>query len=335
MLATLLILFSIALINHFGVRLASRINDLSVGAEVLGTFVVGLILLVLAFAHRTNPPHFLFTHPEQSGGFSYLAAFGFSSLMSAWTLTGFEGAANLAEETQLPERQVPVAIVGSVVTSVLLGFLVLIGFTLAIPNLQVATHHPTPLLYILGSHFPPIVSDGVMIVVFISIYACALANLAALTRMVWAMARDKQLPSSVWLGRVSARKVPANAVWFVTVLAAVFTLWARLEVVMTGIAALAGYVTYAIVVSATLKRRVVREQLFEAGESIAPGERPGEITVSVSRPLCVAALVWILLLICFLSLPRSARQNSMATLVAVAVGAIIFFVIKQNRSRTA
>lgn len=319
---TVLILLSIALINHFGVRLASRINDFSVGAEVLGTVLVGVALLVVAIVRKTNSPHFLFTHPQQPGGLAYIGAFAFSSLMGAWTLTGFEGAANLAEETKIPERQVPFAIVGSVVSSVLLGFLILVGFTLAIPSLKEATASPAPLLYIIGAYFSPAITKIVMLLVFLSIYACALANLATLTRIVWALARDKQLPGSSWLVRVNGHQVPGNAIWFVTVIAAIFTFWAKFEIIMTGIAAIAGYVTYAIVVSAALKANS-RNSSMENSEAAVP-------RISVPRGLCVAALIWIVFLLCFLSLPRTAWTNSIATVIAAAVGLIVYLWMKRT-----
>ena len=332
---TIAILISIALINHFGVRVASRINDVSVSAEVLGTIAVGLALLVVAFMRKTNPPQFLFSHPEQPGGFAYMGAFAFSSLMGAWTLTGFEGAANLAEETRVPERQIPIAIIASLVSSVLLGFLILLGFTLAIPSLSVATHHPTPLLYIMESYFSPALTKAVMLMVFLSIYACALANLTALTRMVWALARDKQLPASTWLGRVSSHRVPGNAIWMVTIVAAIFTLWARLEVVMTGISAIAGYVTYAIVVWAALKggSRIRQVGSTESNASITGPGNSGAVDPypSIPRPLCIAALIWIIFLLCFLSLPPSAWTNSLATLVAAGVGAVLYLRMRRVR----
>lgn len=311
-LVTIGVLVAIALLNHFGIRLASLVNNVSVVAEILGTILVGLLLLVVALARRTNPVSFLLTHPGHPGGLGYVGAFAFSSLMSAWTLTGFEGAANLAEETRRPEVRVPRAIVLSEVSSVVLGFLVLVGFTLALPSLDAVSGHATPLLFVISHYFSPAVTHATMLLVFISIFACALANLTTLTRMVWAMARDGQLPGSMWLAQVSAHRVPANAVWTVTFFSILFVLWARIEVVITGIATLAGYVTYALVVGATLIRPA-------PGAGVSKGEVENRKS-KISRGLSLAALGWILILLAMLSLPRQAWTNSLATLAAVAVG---------------
>jgi amino acid transporter len=344
-LVTVGVLVTIALINHFGIRLASLVNDVSVGAEILGTVLIGLLLLVVALWRRTHSLGFLLTHPAQPPGWSYVGAFAFSSLMSAWTLTGFEGAANVAEETHTPGRHVPRAIVFSEVSSVVLGFLVLVGFTLAIPSLEAVSKQSTPLLFIISHYFPPAVTHATMLLVFISIFACALANLTTLTRMIWTMARDGQLPASHWLARVSAHQVPAHAIWTVTALSSAFVLWAKFEVVITGIATLAGFLTYALVVGATLGGPGLGARDSGLGRTESASATPSggygnmaRISDSgnsksqianpkskISKALSAAALAWILLLLAMLSLPRSAWVNSLATLAAIGAGALWYF----------
>jgi amino acid transporter len=327
---TVAILLAISLINHFGIRLASIFNDFSVVAEILGMVSIGLLLLAVALIRKTHPVGFLFSHPVQRSGLAYLPAFASSALMSAWTIGGFEAAANVAEETHMPQQRVPMAILLSEAASVFLGFPVLIGFTLAIPSLAIASAHSTPLLYIMEHYFPPYVTDAAMLLVFISIFACALANVTTLTRIVWAMARDGQLPFSAWLARVSIHRVPANAIWTVALIAAAFTSWAKVEVVITGICTLTMYIVYGIVVAAALwgtSRRPKTENVMERAGDVAPAsvQSAGRGTVQVSRTLCVAALVWILLLIAVVSLPRSAWINPIALAAAVGVGACWYF----------
>jgi amino acid transporter len=329
-LTTVAILFTISLINHFGIRLASLVNDFSVVAEILGTVSIGLLLLAVALIRKTHPVSFLFSHPAQPSGLAYLPAFASSALMSAWTIGGFEAAANVAEETHMPQQRVPMAIILSELASVFLGFPVLIGFTLAIPSLAIASTHSTPLLYIMEHYFPPYVTDAAMLLVFISIFACALANVTTLTRMVWAMARDGQLPASSWLARISVHKVPANAIWTVALIAAAFTSWAKVEVVITGICTLTMYIVYGIVVAAALwaaSRKSKTENRPHQTGDLAPvcGPSAGQGTLQVSRTLCLAALVWILFLLAVISLPRSAWVNSIASAAAMGVGACWYF----------
>jgi amino acid transporter len=310
-IATVGTLVLAALINHFGIRLASVVNDFSVIAEILGTVVIGFLLLGIALVRKVHPVGYLFSHPAQAGGTAYIGAFLASSLMSVWTLGGFEAAANVAEETHLPEKRIPTAILLSEVIAVLLGLAVLIGFTLAIPSLETASHHATPLLYIIGSYFPGYVVATALTLVSIAIFACVLANLTTLTRLVWAMARDRQLPASGFLAKVSVHKVPANAIWVVIPITAIFTIWAQVEVVIMAICTFAMYMTYGMVVAAVLWGKNHRTDL--QGKKVSPA-------------LCIAALLWIAGitgLLVFMTVETMSRTALLETALGMALFAVI------------
>ncbi len=166
--ATIGTLVVAALINHYGIRLASLVNDVSVIAEIIGSVLIGLVLLGIALVRKTHPVSFLFTYPHPPSFGAGVQAFLTASLMSVWTLGGFEAAANVAEETHLPEKRIPTAILWSEVLAVVFGLLVLIGFTLAVPSVEVASHDPTPLLYIIGSYFPKYVVAGALLFVSVA-----------------------------------------------------------------------------------------------------------------------------------------------------------------------
>jgi amino acid transporter len=320
-IATAAVLLSIAFINHLGVRIASFVNDFMVLVQILVIVVVGILLLFLALEHKTNSFHFLFTHPGQPGGLAFVGPLAFSSLMATWTLTGFESAANLAEETKLPEQRVPFAIVSSEIFSVVIGFIILLGFTLAIPSLEEATKNPAPFAYIMDHHFPHAFTNVVMAIILAEIYACALANLTILGRVVWAMARDRQLPASAWFGKLSTRKVPANAMWFTAIVAAVFTWWAKFQIVIAGVSGLAAYITYVMVVGSALGKRPHKWR------------RSGDPSPSpiVPKPLGIVALVWLLICLGALTLPSSAWINDKAILVGLALGTCIWLVTHKRR----
>jgi len=316
-LVTIGVLVVIAIINHLGIRMSSLGNDLTVLAEIGGSALAGILLLVVALHRHTHSWRFLTTHPGRPSGLPYLGAFAFSSLMSAYTLTGFEHAANLAEETHQPQSRVPRIIMLTLFLGVAIGFLVLLGFTLAIPSLNAVADDPTPLLSILGHYFPPVATNAEMMLVFVAMFGSSLAGLTALVRMVWSMARDGQLPASTFLAQVGSRGVPTNCLWTVTVLCSLFVLWAKVEVIITGVATLAGYLTYAVVVGATLRKQPESSDHKAASADTKRQARPG-------RALSLAALAWIMILLGMLSLPRSAWTGSLATVAALLVGAIWF-----------
>lgn len=318
--ATTVVLFSIALINHMGVKIASVVNNVMVTAQIVIIVVVGVLLLISAVKHKTNSFHFLFTHPGHPGGLAFIGPLAFSSLMAAWTITGFESAANLAEETEFPEARVPFAIVSSEIFSVIIGFIILLGFTLAIPSLDMAVSSPAPFAYIMSHHFSRAFTDIVMGIILVEIYACSLANLTILGRVLWAMARDHQLPLSSWFGALNSHKVPANAMWLSASVAVAFTWWARFQTVIAGVSGLAAYATYQMVVSCALFNR----QKWES--SAAEPQEP-----IIPRWLGIAALVWLLICTGALALPRSAWNNDKAILVGLILGLFVRMVIGGKR----
>ena len=329
-ITTVLTLLAAGLINHFGIRLASVVNDFSVVSEILGTVVIGFLLFGIALVRRVHPLSYLFSHPEQPGGMAYLGPFLAASLMSVWTLGGFEAAANVAEETHLPRQRIPAAILLSEATATLLGLAVLIGFTLAVPSLETASRSATPLLYIIGSYFPRYVVDTAFTLVSVAIFACVLANLTTLTRLVWSMARDGQLPASRFLARVSDHKVPANAIWVVIPVAAIFTIWAQIEVVIIAICTFAMYVTYGLVVAAVLW-----------GKNRRADERDKQERNMVSRGVSIAALVWLvsitglLAFMSVISMSRQALLEGAGVTAILALAALSYWLLRKNRRSAA
>ena len=327
--ATVATLVLAALINHYGIKLASLVNDVSVIAEILGSVVIGLLLLGIALVRKIHPVSFLFTYPHQPSFGAYFKTFLIASLMSVWTLGGFEAAANVAEETHLPETRNPTAILLSEVLAVVFGLLVLVGFTLAVPSVEVAGRHPTPLLYIIGSYFPNYVVAAALLLVSVAIFACVLANLTTITRLIWAMARDGKVPAAHFLSKVSKHKVPVNAIWVAIAITSVFTFWARVEVVIIALCTFAMYVTYGLVVAACLW-----------GKQMAPKLVAGQGPHRVSRTLCGAALAWItgiLALLLYMTAISISHQTLMISLIIaalIATGIAVYLFARSRRVRT-
>ncbi|HEY7605384.1 MAG TPA: amino acid permease [Actinomycetes bacterium] len=134
------------LINLARVKIASRINNVAAfTAELAASIVLTLILLVVGFIiNRENSLSFL-TSSEgvPTGGF--LSAFLLSGLLGIWVLTGFEGAADLAEETKMARHRVPRSVVVSLLISIVIGFLMIVGLTINISDLGATLAAPVPM----------------------------------------------------------------------------------------------------------------------------------------------------------------------------------------------
>ena len=121
------ILITQGVLNHYGVKLVSVLNDLSVSVHIIGVVVLVTALFLLA---PKQPVSFLFESVNSNGRSPYWGAFVLGLLQAQWTYTGFDASAHLAEETEDPRRRAPWGIVLSVAVSGVVGYLLLISLTL-------------------------------------------------------------------------------------------------------------------------------------------------------------------------------------------------------------
>ncbi len=192
-------------INVAGVRLMSRINNLGVAAELVGV----LLLIGLLFAHaRRGPGILLDTMGRSVGeGWGYLAPALAGSLTASYVLYGFDTAGTLAEETSRPRRRAPRGILQAPAAASTVGALLIASAIMAFgdpsrPELgQVAGGLPMIVKDVLGTGLGRLFLVDVVFAVFV----CALAVQAGTVRLIFAMARDDNLPFSHWLGRVPRR----------------------------------------------------------------------------------------------------------------------------------
>jgi len=201
----LLILTIAYLVNVISVQVAARVNNVAVFTEILGTVVLAVALFVLWVADYKETDHgigFLgqSAHPPgQSLWYSVVLA----SLLGIYTIVAFETAADMSEEAVDAQRSVPRAMIGAVVISAVLGMIVLIGFTIAVPNDAVIAEFGLPgvFQYWIGAE---LARTFVGIVVF-SMFALTVVGGAASARLLYAMARDNMLPGSKALAKVNPR----------------------------------------------------------------------------------------------------------------------------------
>ena len=220
------------IINAFGVRLLSILNNIGVATEILGMLVFALVLLF--FAHNQSPSVLLDTAgSEAATGGSYLPAFALGMFMALFVVYGFDTAGTFGEETVDASRQAPRGVLWSVAISGIIGTVFLIAVILAIPSMPdaikegqalgfpIATTITSVLIYdIAGTGIT--VGEVYLFVILVSVFVCTLAIQGAATRMMFSMSRDRHLPlGSIW-GRVNSTfRTPANAAIAVGVLAAI------------------------------------------------------------------------------------------------------------------
>jgi amino acid transporter len=317
----------VTLIHLFGLRLVAWINNVGVYTELAGVVMI-IVALYLALDWSGGVDWGRLMEPRRldgdgAGGKIGISSMALSLLMGAWCLTGFEAAADLAEETRQPRRTIPRAMILSLLGSGLAGFLFLTGLVLNARDVGELQRDESPLLRILGSIFSGPLMNLVLAVVAVSILACAIASMAGASRLLFSLSRDRMLPGAAWMGRVSDQhRTPRNAiivVWAVSVL--VVLMFQRTDLI-SSISAVSGYLGYGCVMIAALRR--------DGAGSVRGGWRV--------TPLPVLGLLWTLCLALALSIPETETPGwsdkhipAKASLLAILAGGLVYGILIRRR----
>jgi amino acid transporter len=224
-----------AVLNHRGIRITTILTDFS-GYLILTVAVLltGVLLWnspewhlgrLVTFTNYTGlPPGDGVVIPRTE---SIAWAFALGALLPAYTITGFDASAHTAEETVGAALNVPRGIVRSVLVSGIFGWMMLIAIVLAIRNMDEAAAQGGDVLYwIIRGTMPGPLTFTFFVAIAVAQYLCGLASVTSASRMAFAFARDGGLPGSPWIRRVSpAARTPAVAIWMVSLIAILFTVF--------------------------------------------------------------------------------------------------------------
>ncbi len=232
------ILITHAALNHLGVRLVARLNDLSVWVHVAG---VAVLVGVLAIFAPHQPARFLLA---RSGG-AY--DFGVGLLLACWTFTGYDASAHVSEETHDPSRNAPWGMVLAVAVSGVAGYAMLIAVTLSIGDLSSALAADNPFIFVLRGALGPILGNALVCVAMAAMWFCGLSSITSNSRMLFAFARDGGLPFSPQIAAVSDRfRSPHVAVWVSAAMAFLVALWSEAYSAMVALSTIALYASYGL-----------------------------------------------------------------------------------------
>ena len=218
---SIITLISTTLINAFGVRLLAIINNIGVGAEILGMLVFAVILLIVG-RHQDLSVLTTTAGVEDSEGGGYLPVFAIAMFMSLFVVYGFDTAGTFGEETLDASRQAPRGILSAIWLSGAVGAVFLLAIILAIPDLTASFSDTAPIATSIKAGLGETMGNAYLYVILIAVYVCTLAIQGATTRLMFSMGRDRRMPlGSLW-GHVNPTfRTPANAAIAVGVIAAV------------------------------------------------------------------------------------------------------------------
>ncbi|MEO8228190.1 MAG: amino acid permease [Chloroflexota bacterium] len=226
----LVTLFTTTVVNTIGVRLLTTLNNIGVGAEIIGMVVFALILLFFA-NHQSPAVLFDTSYTAGLADGNYAAVFLVGMFMALFVVYGFDTAGTFGEETLDASRQAPRGVLSAIWLSGLVGGIFLLAVTLSFKDISVAvaegqafgfpiaTTIKENLTFELG---PTTLGDLYLVVILIAVYVCTLAIQGATTRLMFSMGRDRRLPLGGLWGHVNSMfSTPANAAIAVGVLGAI------------------------------------------------------------------------------------------------------------------
>jgi urea carboxylase system permease len=259
LLGTVLILFS-TVVNAFGVQLMARINSAGVFIELIAA--VALVICLAANITR-GPGSVLFDTAGKGAGYDlgYFGAFLTASLASAYVMYGFDTASSLGEESHSPARNAPRAILRALIASFVIGGLILLFALMAVPDLHAEQLSTEGLQYVVLVTLGSTIGEIFLWCVVVAITVCVLAVHAAGIRLMFAMARDNNLPAGSLLARVSPRfrtpVIPAVLIGVVGVVILVLNInQPQIFSVITSIAIIMIYLAYLMVTGPMLVQRL-------------------------------------------------------------------------------
>lgn len=339
-----------ALVNAFGSRYLDLINKVCIYWTAASVIIIMITLLTMADHRRSG--EFVFAHYDASAsgwptgwsffvgllqgtfrcrfllpsgaGFMILTAWP-SESTAAYTLTGYGMVAAMCEEVQNPEREVPKAIVLSVVAAGITGVIYLIPLLFVLPDVQtlltVANSQPIGLLFktVTGS------SAGGFGLLFLILGILMFAGIGALTaasRCTYAFARDGAIPGyKLWRKVSKSLDMPIWALVLSTVvdclLGCIYFGSSAAFNSFTGVATICLSTSYGVPVLVNLvqRRRAVQHSPFPLGKVMGP----------IINCICIVWIVFSVVIFCMpVSLPVDATTMNYASVVFAGFGAIAF-----------
>ncbi|CEJ54323.1 Putative Amino acid permease [Penicillium brasilianum] len=215
---TFLIFLAITLLCNAVSSMANKwlpyIDTFAIFWTFAGVLAVVICTLVVAKNGR-HDAEYVFGNFEPQSGWPVGWSFCVGLLQAAYTTSSTGMVISMCEEVQHPSKQVPKAIVGTVILNTLAGFLFLIPLVFVLPDSQEL------IALVSGQPVPTIMKSAVgnstgafllLLPLIVLALICGIGCTTTVSRSIWAFARDGGIPySSKWRQVNKSLDVPFNA----------------------------------------------------------------------------------------------------------------------------
>lgn len=231
-------------------------------ALLAGVFTVievgGLLAIIVAAIHAEVPVFAALVPPLPTDAHT-VAGIAFASLLAFFAFIGFEDLANVVEEAKVPHRDIPRAMVLTLLISTVL-YVVVAAVAVSAVSVERLSSSPAP-LSVVFREVAGVSPTTISVIAIVATLNTILAQMAMAARVLYGMARQGDLPRV--LGRVHSKTAtPLIATALIVLLVITFALAVPL-VQLAESTSLATLVVFALVNLALLrlrKRRVQSQQ---------------------------------------------------------------------------
>jgi amino acid transporter len=319
-----------ALINIISIRAVSAVNNTGVFFEITGSVGAAALLFfgaVFFFFFHHDAGFSILTSTQRTSSGALWYGFVLATLLPLYCFIGWEGAADLAEETNDPRSVTPFAMIRANYVSVAASLFMIVGFLIAIPHGMTALlgQPKNPLVYIFQNHFGVVAADILQVVVFLAIFSCVLANMVVATRLTFALSRDKMLPASALLGRVNTTtRTPIGSILLVAIVGiGINLLSAGIAANVVSICSVAYYFIYALTVGGAI---------YAWRKARIPSHRQGDFSLGRwFAVVAVAAFAYTAAVIVIALAPHEGHIAAVYLLGAEVVGALWYLLYLRRR----
>jgi len=245
-----ILLTSHALINQYGIRLVSWLNDFSVTVHIVGLIVI--IGALFLFAPKQPAAFLLSATTSNTEHFPYWWAFILGLLQSQWTFAGYDSSASVSEETVDARLTAPWGMVIAVILSTVVGYVMLIALTLAIKDVNLVlaasdagSNGAPAVVTILVQALGRKMGVAVSVLTAMAMWFCGLSAVTGCSRVIYAFARDGGMPLANVFKKVEKQHhTPTAAIWVTVCAAFAAAVYSGAYAVLTSISVISLYFAY-------------------------------------------------------------------------------------------
>jgi amino acid transporter len=227
----IIILILYTVLNIFGDRILSLLNNISVWWHVVGVVAIIAILIFVPDHHQSAS--FVFGNRINNSGFHggstsgpffwfYIVLVGF--ILTMYTQTGYDASAHTAEETKDASISAARGVWRSVFYSAILGWILLLAFLFAANHVGAINKAGGTSISIFTNDLDSWAAKSVILIATVGQLFCGAAGLTSASRTWYAFSRDRAMPGWWLFRRVNQRRVPFNAVIAVSIAAFIITI---------------------------------------------------------------------------------------------------------------